>query len=145
MSENTIIMNAVITKEHKRDRTTLESSIVYVKCPITNIVDEEFFLKHKIFNLNFKCNTWNAVKRYVNKLTITALQPLFPDDTLKFSAKAGCQCGCSPGYKLTHSKVRVGKDIWATVTYNDDILNQVRDELAHFETKLQKEIAEHNE
>ena len=138
-------MNATITNKQNRDRMSFGNSVVYVESALNTLVDKEFFNKHKIYNLEFKCNTWNAVKRHVNNYTIVALTSLFPNDTFKFSQKAGCKCGCSPGFRLTHSNAStVGQDIWVDVTYNDDILNRLCDDLAHFEIKLQKEIAASN-
>lgn len=139
-------MNATITSSQLRSPYKYGSSIVYVDCTITTLIDKEFFVKHKIYNLEFKCNTWNAVKKFATNYTTRALQSLFPNDTIKFSAKAGCSCGCSPGYRVTHSNpILTGRDIWVDVNYDDSILNEVRVELARFENKLEKEIFEHKE
>lgn len=139
-------MNATITQTHTRKPYKPGHSIVYVDCSITDLVDKEFYSKHKLWELNFKCETWSSVKRMASKYTAEALKTLFPTDTIKYSAKAGCSCGCSPGYRITHSGSSFAShDHWVDVTHDEDVLNKVREELVCFERKLEQEIFEHTE
>ena len=138
-------MTATITQSWNRTPYKHGRSVVYVDCSITELVDKEFYTKHKIWDLNFKCKTWSAVKRLASKYATVALQPLFPNDAIKYSDKAGCSCGCSPGYHITHNGSSSSKDIWVSITHDEDTLNKVRNELVVFEDKLQREIFAHKE
>lgn len=112
-------MKAVITQTRNntsKDRGYAAGrNIVYVKSPLDNVADE-FFTKHKIYNLNFKCLTWNKACRIVTQQHTVALKQLFPDATsVKFSAKAGCSCGCSPGYIVRTENKNPGCDHWVNM------------------------------
>jgi len=111
-------MNAIITQTNNAFSERKYSSgrnVVYVKSPLDKVADD-FFHEHKIYNLDFKCHTWNKVCRIVTQQHTTALKQLFPDATsIKFSAKAGCSCGCSPGYLVKTEPSKHGCDHWVTV------------------------------
>jgi hypothetical protein len=70
------------------------------------LIESEFAGKHGIYDLPYHSTCWDAVVRASTAAEAAAMEPvlcaefgLAPGDfTLKFSAKAGCPCGCSPGY-----------------------------------------------
>ena len=139
-------MNAIITKTSSRDRYCPGKSVAYVECNLTKLIDKEFFDKHKIYSLNFKCKTWQQLGRLVNKKVISKIQNLFGTDEIKYSAKAGCNCGCSPGYKITHAAQYVnGQTFWLDVNHSDEELEEMRSTLALYHAKLQLEIANNTE
>ena len=138
-------MNAIIRQTKSREKVSYGHSVVYTECALTKLVDNEFFNKHEVYNLDFKCKTWTALCNYVNKQTIASLQVLFPGDTIKFSAKAGCNCGCSPGFRVTHHNPNTrGRYVWVDVECEESELETTRKALAFYNAKLQFEIAANN-
>lgn len=90
-------------------------SIVYIESPFDTIADE-FASEHKVWNLPFKSKTWSAVCREATKINAKALKELFPEAvSIKFSAKAGCTCGCSQGYIVKTNSTLPGQNHWVTV------------------------------
>jgi len=74
------------------------------------------------------------------------LKKLFPEALeIKFSAKAGCNCGCSPGYIMKHEPNQWGKNFWVTVEASDVELNMVWSSIncLRFQLELKKEIRDH--
>lgn len=114
-------MKATITQTRNPDRLT-SKNVVYVESPLDRIVDR-WFTSNDIMNLMFKCKTWDKVKRIATKAHISALQELFPDATsIRYSRKAGCRCGCSPGYlvKMSGAHYSNGKDHWVDIEATPD-------------------------
>lgn len=90
-------------------------SIVYVESPLNDVADQ-FASEHGIYGLPFKCKTWSKVCRQVNKAHVVELKKLFPEALeIRFSAKAGCSCGCSPGFIMKHIPNQVGRNFWVTL------------------------------
>ena len=90
-------------------------NIVYVKSPFDDVADQ-FGTKFGIWNLPFKSKTWSNICREANKLNLQALKDLFPEATsIKFSAKAGCTCGCSPGFIVKTENYLKGTNNWVTI------------------------------
>jgi hypothetical protein len=60
------------------------------------------FYNDKIWKLKFKSKAWAWLTKQRSKLVIDALQrDVFGSDgaaKIQFNAKAGCSCGCSPGF-----------------------------------------------
>ena len=113
------MMKATLTKTNfNKDRRNLvkygSRSIVYVNCPLNDVADR-FATANGIFQLSFKSKVWSRICREVNKKTLEALRPLFPQaESLTFSAKAGCACGCSPGFVMKH-KVDPQQNHWVDI------------------------------
>lgn len=90
-------------------------NLVYVKSPLDDIADE-WAGKHGVWNLPFKSKTWSKICREATKLNIAAFKHLFPDAvSIKFSIKAGCKCGCSPGYIVKTESYLKGTNNWVTI------------------------------
>jgi len=90
-------------------------SIIYVDSPLYKATDD-FADTHNIFNLNFKSKVWGRVCKAATKANIAALLQLFPAATsIIFSAKAGCKCGCSPGYIMKTDSYLKGKTYWVNI------------------------------
>lgn len=136
-------MKATITKQSRGDVKHIYSSrygnrcIAYVDDALTKMVDREFFDKHNIMNLNFECKTWKKICKAVNALVAASLKELFVADyKISYSRKAGCNCGCSPGYVITrHGKYDQPsldhRDVWVDVEVSDDELQQFKSEWEH--------------
>ena len=145
-------MQATITKQQQGDSKFRFSArhgnktIVYVDDELTRMVDKEFFDKYEIYALPFKCKTWKQICKSVNKLVIDALQSLFGSNyKINYSRKAGCNCGCSPGYIVqrhgTYEQPWLEyQSIWANVSVSQEELQSFRSKWAErFEQLLDQE------
>lgn len=142
------MMKATLTKTNfNKDRRNLvqygSRSIVYVNCPLNDVADR-FATANGIFHLSFKSKVWSRICREVNKKTLEALRPLFPQaESLTFSAKAGCKCGCSPGFVMKH-KVDPQQNHWVDIEVNDKELEAfaISINCARNQAELKEEIGQ---
>lgn len=143
----TLINTSPITER----RAKAGRSLVYVESPFDEIADQ-FATQYKIWNLPFKCKTWSKICREATKINIQAFKELFPDATsIKFSVKAGCRCGCSPGYIVkTNSAVngtnnwvtieapRVHQDMFRASIFSNRRVWELQEEMMNYNQKVQK-------
>ena len=134
-------MKATITQSSQRNK--IGNSIVYVESFLDKVVDA-WFDKNQIYNLPFKSKTWGKVKALASKVNSKALRELFPDAvSIKFSSKAGCNCGCSQGYIVKHEPNTYGRNFWVDVFVTpeevEELSRLVNSE--KFEAELKAEIA----
>ena len=104
----TAITCTKVKQLHRDDkpRASYDRFTVSVDGPMNDLIDKEFFSKHEIYNLDFKCSAWSRVTGAATKAIVAALKPVLaahvglkPENLdLHFSRYAGCSCGCSPGY-----------------------------------------------
>jgi hypothetical protein len=125
-------MKATITKTREissGQRRKPGRNLVYIKSPFDDVADN-FACKYDIFNLEFKCKTWSKVCRLATKAAIKALKEVFPyASDIKFSAKAGCTCGCSPGYVIKENSNVIGKNYWVTIEATDEEISSFKDQV----------------
>lgn len=110
-------MKATLTKTYpvSNRRAKPGRNLVYVQSPFDDIA-EKFAAAHGIWDLPFKSKTWSKICREATRMNINAFKHLFPDATsIKFSAKAGCSCGCSPGYIVKTESYLKGTNNWVTI------------------------------
>ena len=118
-------------------------SRIYVDSNATKFIDDEFFSMYKVYHLDFKCKAWAAIGREAHNLNVAELKSVLgPNAKIVYSHKAGCSCGCSPGYKATDiiDPDYRGKDIWADIAVDITVLKAM---LPKFVAKLKKEIIDH--
>jgi hypothetical protein len=119
-------------------------------------VTSEWFDANGIGALKFKCKAWSAVGRAGTKISEAKMAPVIaerfglkPDDfTLHFSVKAGCSCGCSPGYvgklKAYHPELSRA-NVWMKDIPFTDADKAVYDAVCARQTaKLKQEIYAHD-
>lgn len=137
-----------------RDHQPSTRFTVYVdKNPAADIADK-FFDEHQIRALKFKCRAWSAVGRATSRTNLEAMIPVLcsrfslspADFELKYSRKAGCACGCSPGFVgklLTNSLHRElsRTNVWMDVSPSEAALTLLRAECIKQGRKLPAEIA----
>ena len=139
-------MSIKITSNRSREAKGMgwwANSRVYVDSNATKFIDDEFFSMYKVYHLDFKCKAWAAIGREAHKLNIAELKTVLgPNAKIVYSHKAGCSCGCSPGYKATDiiDPEYRGKDIWADIEVDITALKAM---LPKFVAKLKKEIIDH--
>lgn len=120
-------------------------NLVYIKSPLDDIADE-WASKYGIWNLPFKCKTWTKICREATKLNIQAFKDLFPDAiSIKFSATAGCSCGCSMGYIVKTNSYLKGTNNWVTIEASQVVQDMFRASIfsARRAFELQEEIESH--
>jgi len=139
------MMKAVITQTNTTkcsDRLQSRSIIYIGKSPLDNVVDK-WFTDNEIIDLSFKCKTWSNVARLATKATSPLLKQLFPEAlSITFSRKAGCKCGCSPGYIMKHEPNQYGRNFWVDIEGTPEEIEQfsVGVNCARLRHDLSKEI-----
>lgn len=121
-------------------------NLVYIKSPFDDIVDK-FGSEHKVWNLPFKSKTWSKICGEATKLNAKSLKEIFPEAvSIKFSAKAGCTCGCSPGYIVNTDSTLPGQNHWVTVEATQAEQDNFRASIFNLRRaeELRKEITQHN-
>lgn len=137
-------MKAILTKTTQVSdrRAKAGRNLVYIKSPFDDIADE-FASAHGVWNLPFKSKTWSKICREATKINIQAFKHLFPDAvSIKFSAKAGCRCGCSPGYIVKTDSYLKGTNNWVTIEVSQVVRDTFRAGIFSLRRKveLQEEI-----
>jgi hypothetical protein len=121
-------MKATLTKTaHISSRRSRPGrSIAYVNSPLDQVADE-FATEYEIWDLPFKSKTWTSICNEVSKITAGVLKQLFAGATsIKFSYKAGCSCGCSPGYIVKYDSYRDGLNHWVDIEASAEELAELR-------------------
>lgn len=122
-------MKATLTKTCSiRDsrRAKPGRSIVYVSSPLDDVADA-FAKEYGVWQLPFKSRTWSSVCSEVSKITADVLKEIFAGAvSIKFSQKAGCSCGCSPGYIVKYNSHREGLNHWVDIEASEDELKELR-------------------
>ena len=136
-------MKATTTNTRDRkypDRFIRNGFNVFVKSNVTDIVDD-WFHENKVWDLDFKCKTWNKLKNAANKLNIAAIRTVvgFNCD-ITFSTYAGCSmCPCSPGFRVRNytGDHRTNCDVWMSVEVD---ASEIVAMLPKYTEMLKKEI-----
>lgn len=136
-------MKAIVEKNRYRTSLRAIKSAVFVDSPLSDAIDV-WFDKHRVWELAFKCATWNKLKRKVQQLESAAIATALEttSDLVKWNHRAGCACGCSPGY-LVQGGYLLGRDIWIKFENCEDELQQINNELPYYDRLLAKELARH--
>lgn len=147
-------MNAIITKvlpptsrsDWNRSATKF---VVYTAGAARDVADREYFTKHSIGDLKFKCASWSRVGSFAAKIEGAAAKAAVEAKfgvvvELKFSRTAGCSCGCSPGFV---GKIVSGiapelsrADVWVKETISEAEVKAVADFAAKWAARLPEEI-----
>ena len=106
----------------QRERNYQERSFnhckVMVSCSDDNMdirsIIDKWFMANEIWELKVKSKAWGALTRFTNKIVYAGLVEHFdvPLKNVWFSQKAGCSCGCSPGFIVRGGK----RGTWAFLT-----------------------------
>ncbi len=127
-------------------------AVVYVERTAVDDILTKWYHNHNIQALPVKCNAWNWLMKQRNSVLATRIHTLLKldkDCQVKFSYKAGCSCGCSPGFtikRLGCNEPRVLIDgqsysnVWVEIDTNDLIDTFHK----HVETATNKLIKEQN-
>lgn len=150
---------AVITQVNEPTRDDWRQSstrfTVYTDGAARDVADEHYFTKHNIASLNFPCRSWRKVGGIASAIEAeyakAAVEARFGIKVeLKFSRKAGCSCGCSPGFvgKIVGTGEGFGKlsrrTIWVHEVLTDADKAEVIAAAAKYAKRLPAEIEEGN-
>ena len=130
-------MQATISSSRNSNK---RHSVIYLDSPLNDVADK-FATQHGIYEAPFKSKTWSKVSRLANKHHITSLKELFPEsDEIRFSAKAGCRCGCSPGFIMKHKHPnQFGRVFWVNLEVSEAELTAFKNKFVSL--KLAEEFA----
>jgi hypothetical protein len=115
-------------------------AVVYVESNVVKLVDE-LFNKHEVYSLPSKSRAWSTLGNKATRQVSAELKDFFKAKEVKFSRKAGCSCGCSPGYIVMDSPDLYRKEAWVNITSDDTV---VRAACAKFPTALAAERLTHS-
>lgn len=149
-------MNKATVTQVRRDNETRSKNPLRCKVFVNptkayeNAIDD-FYLQ-QVRSLKFKSKAWAWLIRQRTKLVADALvRDVFGNDgvaKIQFSSKAGCSCGCSPGFivDLTERAPQMFRqsNVWADIEVNNPDLNaKVLIDIAS--VKLVKELKQHGQ
>lgn len=143
-------MKATITNCMRSENRLNNKSKVYLSGDgnSPDSIIDAWFVKHEIWNLEFKCKTWTKVKNVSNKLIKPVIKELLKCDKVNYSVNCGCGCGCSPGYNVSEfeSFQYRDKEIWIEITGDTKTGDELRALLEKKFTPLLKlEIESHKD
>lgn len=136
-------MKAIIKKSQRREHS--KASVIYVKSPLDDVA-HEFAMLTGVYGLQFKSKTWSKLSRIISKLTAPALAAVVEQvESIKFSSRAGCSCGCSPGYVVKHAGGVIPQEVWVDLETSqadiDQLTDVINNQLSH---ELGAEILKHS-
>jgi len=154
-------MIEIITNRPKEPRRgtpyykAFEGTTIFVNSNASKTIDE-FFLQNEIFNLDFKSKTWSKMVRLSTKMDIREIMSIFPKGaapvSITYSKKAGCSCGCSPGY-IVKLPIRSGladdvdhyedfrnRALWVNIVHDKDLMDGLEAKIPQYKQLLDEEI-----
>lgn len=134
----------------QRPGSSLKAKVFVQDSKASDLADE-FFNDKKIHSLHFKCKAWAKVKNFATKIEgqeiRRALREFAPSAKIKsvsFSEKAGCSCGCSPGFNIVLEEISPeisGKRFWVVPALRPFLEMDLRNVIDVAKGKLESEIA----
>jgi len=126
------------------DDTEFSKPRVYIEDNLLDGKINRWYDNQGIGKLKYKSKAWDFIcrkrNRFMSKVIRKALS--LPDDVkIKFSHKAGCPCGCSPGFILS-DKVNNGicQSYWINPTPSGEELNEFDLFMNEAHDMLEKEV-----
>lgn len=135
-------MKATINR--KTQTVKYARSVVYINSSEVDNAIGDFFSEQKIFNLDYKSKVWSDLKREVTTMNREAIAKALGIDLkeIAFSNKAGCSCGCSPGYIVKNPALR-SASIWVDIEDCEVEASYIKAKLPIMEQKLKAEMEAH--
>lgn len=87
---------------------------------------DEWYDEAGIWRLSYKSKVWNKITRKVNSNITSLLKEYFKTKKVQYSSKAGCNCGCSPGYVVRSIFSEVDDRDLATPYKQRDVFFEVK-------------------
>ena len=120
------------------------SGRVYSNSNLSDRLDKWF--TDNIFMLDFKCKTWNKLRNIVTKIESKSIlegldMTSNKDASVKYSRKAGCSCGCSPGYVIKNEYRYSNRNLHVNMEYD---ITEFEKMIPKFDQLLKKEIEANN-
>ena len=131
---------------HDYDRRyTNHDLIVYVENTPLHKMADQWFNQNKLFQMRVKSKAWSMIIRYLNGVLEPKLASHFnvPKQRCKYSHKAGCGCGCSPGFRLKQVRTELQRrDAWVEVQVEPAELKGLKELMnsKRFQMKWQQDL-----
>jgi hypothetical protein len=120
------------TTDSRRATYSGNKTIVYVDSNLMDTVDKDIFNKY-VSALRVKSVAWASLIRKVNAVIAPAIKEhLKGDYKVRYSRKAGCKCGCSPGFIVTRhgsytQPILVYKEMFVDVVHTEEEIESFRE------------------
>ena len=115
---------AIVTQTRFDQKVRPGKCKVYVNSdnPVDKML-EAWFDKNKIYQLTFKSRAWMWLSNQRHKLFAQLIGEALGCGwaNVKFSHKAGCSCGCSPGFNVSlpqQALLHARSDVWVDIEIN---------------------------
>ena len=111
--------------ELKVTRTTAQRTVVYIESNELYDLQNKWFENNQIFKLKIKSKSLRKISFQVNKIIKRILSNELNIDIKKiiYSDKAGCCCGCSPGFIIKNPPIKYER-LWIIFNINNFITKQ---------------------
>ena len=126
------------------DRRDLKTR-AYGNSQLMDVIND-WFNENELYAIRFKSKTWSRLFKQISKIEGVAIAKSLTELThcnvlgINFSRKAGCSCGCSPGYLV---KGLLGKSYWFEYETEAWAIEEVKAILPEYTKLLKEEIAAH--
>ena len=129
-------------------------TVIYIGNSPLNEVADKFATENVIYFARFKSKVWSKIKRMVNTAHTPLIKACVPDVlkekfvddvgefTISYSDKAGCSCGCSPGYVLRRNS-NVFYYIFVTVEATEKEVSEFTQKVNALLPEWEKEVESH--
>lgn len=133
---------------HKRGERNCgwRKGVIFTEISNINLIDD-WFSKHDISRLEFRCATWNWLVRKHTEIVARVIRRHFgisEEVKISWSAYAGCSCPCSKGYVIS-----TGVDsnypyfqqwVWMDVMLENTDIHELKTIIALADGRLKKEL-----
>ena len=111
--------------ELKVTRTTARRTVVYIESNQLYDLQNQWFENNQIFKLKIKSKSLRKISFQINKIIKRILSSELNIDIKKiiYSDKAGCVCGCSPGFIIKNPPIKYER-LWIIFNINNFIKNK---------------------
>jgi hypothetical protein len=120
-------------KEYTRNMGV--KGIVYINSNLLSVLDNELFFPY-VIDLKVKSKAWKSIKNKALGMIGNAIKNQMHESyTVKYNEKAGCNCGCSPGFvvkrdvKVSYKDLSPSLDfteMWIDADFSEDEMNDFR-------------------
>lgn len=93
-------------------------TIVYVEDTKLHKIADAWFTKNNLYSLRVRSKAWKMICRYISSKCGFHLASHFKleQSRVKFNHKAGCSCGCSPGFVIKPAPEGLSShNVWADI------------------------------
>lgn len=105
---------------------------------------EDWAKKTEIYSRSWKSRAWSMLGRRYNDLVGKVIEQELKAKA-RFSHKAGCSCGCSPGFILEDKNGTWGRTYFLNIQFTDEELQPLRDACTKADKMFEKELEKNSD